>query len=101
MGKPISVAQKNKLLWWEDLLSHIGKGVDTERGEELGIIQRTTYAELLMYYHTSSSEKTPWSWPYSYPNLLSVKWRLRKSEDLTKVILLVSDQDRVPNGFEV
>lgn len=57
MGKPISVAQKNKLLWWEDLLSHIGKGVDTERGEELGIIQRTTYAELLMYYHTSSSKK--------------------------------------------
>lgn len=39
MGKPISVAQKNKLLWWEDLLSHIGKGVDTERGEELGIIR--------------------------------------------------------------
>ena len=37
MGKPMSVAQKNKLLWWKDLLSHIGKGVDTERGEELGI----------------------------------------------------------------
>lgn len=57
MAKPISVVQRNKFcLWWEDLLSHIGKDVDTERGEELGIIQRTTFAELSIYYHTSSSK---------------------------------------------
>lgn len=68
MAKPISVVQRNKLcLWWKALLSHIGKDVDTERGEELGIIQRTKYPQLLMYYHISSSKKPHGDGPIIIP----------------------------------
>ena len=35
----------------------MGKDVDIEKGEELGITERTTSAKLLMYYHMSSLDK--------------------------------------------
>lgn len=52
------MVEGNKLcLLWEEFPSHMGKSVDTERGEALGIIQRTVYAKPLACYHTLSLEK--------------------------------------------
>lgn len=43
MTKPISVVRGNELcLWCEELPSHMGKDVDIEKDEELGIIKRTS-----------------------------------------------------------
>lgn len=83
MTKLAPMVRGNKLcLWCEELPSHMGKSVDMEKGEELGIIKRTVYAKLLLSHIIIRNAL--WSWLYYCFNKQIMKWGLEKTRRLTQ-----------------
>lgn len=72
----------------------MGKVLDTDRSEEIGIIFHIYKAFNIL--SPIIPRKDLWSWLYHYSN-----GSFKRLGDLLKVILLVSDQDRVSDVSKV
>lgn len=72
----------------------MGRGMDTDRGEEIGIIFHICKAFNILSQIIPI--KDIWSWLYHYSNR-----SFKRLGDFLKVILLVSDQDRVSDVSKV